>query len=359
MAKVSLFDRTLRNEAALGAYYTDLTHARWIGQMCRGPGSGEVVSILEPSFGDGAALDAFCEGVRSNSPDAKITRFGVELDQAAYENARSMFDYSLNADFLEGIRVSNNVFGCCFANPPYGWYGEGQKIRLESKFVEKIGKYMKAGGLLVLIVSVTTLQLESFERALLARFTPEYVLKFHEPEYSKWKQCVFIGRKKPSFGYTRQELERFASGMDPERLRLIPENFTGLKYEIPESDPDAVEIFTTEKFQPESVKEWLNQSRLFGMVAERAFMPAYKPMEIGNPPTPLKKDLLYLTAIAGGGAGLAGTEGKDLHLQQGFVKRIKSVRIEEVKGKQVDVETEMSAISLNIVTDTGDVIRLE
>lgn len=44
---------------------------------------------------------------------------------------------------------------------------------------------------------------------------------------------------------------------------------------------------------------------------------------LGKPIVPLKKDLLYLSAIAGGGQGLAGNEDRgDLHLQRGQAKPV-------------------------------------
>ncbi|MBQ7556438.1 MAG: class I SAM-dependent methyltransferase [Lachnospiraceae bacterium] len=355
MEKVSMFDRTLRNESVLGAYYTDPMHARWLGKLFRCPDRG-TVSILEPSFGDGRALQAFVEGL--DTGDCRVSTFGVEINREAYESGKKRLDYSLNADFLDGIRVSNNAFGACFSNPPYGWFGSGQKNRLESKFVEKIGKYLKKEGILVLIVSAGTLQIESFAKTLLARFEILGVYRFHEPEYEKWKQAAVIARKKDSFGFFRKDLERFLS-KETGTLPLVPEECLGEKIVVPESDPDKVETFTTVDFMPETAVEFMKGSPLFGVIREKAFLPEYVPMQIGSPPLPLKKDLLYLTAIAGGGAGLAGKEGVDLHLQRGVVKRIKSSRLEQKGDKIIEVETESSQISMNIINDEGDVFRLE
>lgn len=353
MDKVSMFDRTLRNESVLGAYYTDPMHARWLGSFFACP--DEKVSILEPSFGDGRALQAFAQGLRKTG---EISTFGIEINRKVFEEHRKTFDFALNADFLEGIRVSNGVFGFCFSNPPYGWYGSGQKTRLETKFVEKIGKYLKAGGYMALIVPTGTLQNEGFAKTLLARFEVLRLYKFHEPEYSKWKQAAVIGRKKEAFGFLRNDLEAFLS-RDMANLELIPESYDGEPYTIPESDPEKIETFTTEKFMPETVVDFMKGSPLFQVIRERAFLPEYVPMQIGSPPMPLKKDLLYLTAIAGGGAGLAGKEGVDLHLQRGVVKRIKSSRFEQRGEKSVEIETESSQISMNIITEDGDIYRLE
>ncbi len=44
------------------------------------------------------------------------------------------------------------------------------------------------------------------------------------------------------------------------------------------------------------------------MIGKKGILPSYTATELGHPAIPLKKDLLYLCAISGGGQGLTGSE---------------------------------------------------
>ena len=142
------FFQSITNVGKLGYYPTDQQHCRKIAEMLRWP-AGEV-NVLEPSIGDGAALRT----VISNADKSKLHTFGVELNVNIYEKLNEVkkemkVDYLINADFLHGVKISNNKFGFCFANPPYG---DGDGCRLEQEFVEKIFGYLRNKGLLVLVI---------------------------------------------------------------------------------------------------------------------------------------------------------------------------------------------------------------
>ena len=89
-------------------------------------------------------------------------------------------------------------------------------------------------------------------------------------------------------------------------------------------------------------------------------VPEYTTGMIGQPPVPLKKDLLYLLAIAGGGQGIVGTdENRDVHLQRGVARVVKTSNISENGEKYVHLEKSYTQITLNIIENDGSIKVLE
>ena len=71
------FSRNVANESKMGAYYTDLAHAKSIGEMLVFP-EGEEVCCLDPAIGNGEAV---LEVVKHGN----VKVFGVELNDAVAE----------------------------------------------------------------------------------------------------------------------------------------------------------------------------------------------------------------------------------------------------------------------------------
>lgn len=356
MIQQSQFSRTLWNDAKLGAYYTEVGHCSRIGRMfC----FSEETCVLEPSVGDANAIIAL---LGSAEIIGQCYTFGVEVNAESHQAAQSYLDFSLNADFLNGTRISNKVFSFCFANPPYGSIGVDGKERLETKFVERIHSLMKADGYLVLVVSFPTMQIEKFSRSLIARFSCEQIYRFDDAEYTKHKQVVFIGTKRANIGILKAEYESFHSDLIESNLPYLP----GLDepvdvMSVPGSQEKNIEFFTTREFRPEIAGESLLRSNVFSMVEKEHLSNKYQIFDIGQPPLPLKKDLMYLCAISGVGQGLAGSEDtQDLHLQRGFAKRVQNSLIDydEEKNAEVEVVRQYSQIGLNIIDNFGNVIEL-
>ena len=145
--KENSFFQSAQNVRKLGAYYTDVDHCRRIGNLFDFD-QAEEICVLEPSIGDGQAVFTVTGG-REN---CKI--FGVELNRDTYTEClqdNPKFTAVLNEDFLKGVKISNNKFSFCFANPPYGESAE-EKKRLEQLFLERIAGYMRNGGYLALVI---------------------------------------------------------------------------------------------------------------------------------------------------------------------------------------------------------------
>ena len=359
--KQSGFSRVLYNEAKNGAYYTDVGHSRRIGRLFR---IQKDTCMLEPSIGDGSAVEAFLEGAEKG--DNQIQVFGVDIDKEAYEASRKRknVSYCLNADFLSEVKITGKTFSLCFCNPPYIRTGEAEIKRMEQRFTEKIYNYLKADGYLVLVISFPTLGDYDFLMSLLSRYNCEGLWRFDEEEYIKYKQVVFIGKKKLGIGIFHAEFERFLANLKLEKIPFLPElhREVNLKYEVGESLESEIELFMETRFRPEEAFTALNQSPLYRTVLQNMFIEPYAAIDIGNPPLPLKKDLAYLCAISGGGQGLVGSEEMhDLHLQRGSAKVIEESNINtndngDAVSETVETRTQ---ISLHIIENDGRITVLK
>lgn len=354
--KQNSFSRSLINESKLGAYYTDVNHCERIGQLFKWPEDN--VTVLEPSVGNAAAVVA----VTKDCPNKEI--YGVELNTDTYNEVkeRGVCNHLLNADFLNGVKISNSKFTFVFANPPYGVHQENNE-RLEKLFLEKLTGYMTAGGVIAYVIPYSVLREDSFMKCFLNRFNPLVVFKFDDDEYQKFKQVVVIAVKRRSLGCFVQWRERFESSIeDLEKIPYLPELGAPIKTKVPvPSATSEIEYFTTLKFDAKAAGEMLEGSALYGSFAHKAFLPDYQVMELGNPPVPLKKDLLYLIAVSGGGQGKVGSEeNNDVHLQRGVVKVIKEnhITINE-SGSTVLKESSFSKIAISVIQNDGTITTLE
>lgn len=354
--KQNEFSRSLINESKLGAYFTDNEHSQRIGQLFQWP-EEEEVCILEPSIGDAAAVCA----VTSNCQNRKI--FGVELNAKTFNelNEARKCDYLVNADFLNGVKISHSCFSFCFANPPYG---VNQKERLEKLFLEKMTYYITPGGVLALIIPYYIIKDEKFQKCYLNRYNPYVIFKFDDKEYKKFHQIVIIGEKRREFGYMNTWMEYFKDIIGSlDRIPYLPLIGAEIqnKIPVPPSLESKVEYFTSLKFNLEEAGVNLVNSPLYSIIGEKGIIQPYQSIEIGHPPVPLKKDLLYLCAISGGGQGIVGsTDTQDIHLQRGVAKVvINKELVGDGEGGTNLVETSSTKIVLNIIENDGTITELE
>lgn len=353
--KQSEFSRTVYNDVKLGAYYTDLEHAERIGQLFDWP--EEEVCVLEPSIGDGKAVGK----VLKNCQDYSI--FGVELNTNTYECLKSSEEvtYLLNEDFLRGVKISHNSFSFCFANPPYG-VDQDNKKRLEQLFVEKIYGYLTNEAVLALVIPYYVLLDQKFIKSFVSKFCPVMTFRFDEKIYSSYKQIVVIAQKRRSISKNLKWVETYYQKVNSiEKLPFLPrlgEQCSKIKI-LPSSSED-IEYFTQIVFNADEHGVSLKNSSHYSEIG-KVFPENFLAAELGHPPMPLKKDLLYLCALAGGGQGIVGNEENgDLHLQRGIVKKVTFQEVDEGKEGHGEVSvSSFSAIVLNIIENDGTITTLE
>lgn len=357
--KQSGFSRTIANEQKMGAYYTDVGMCRRIRSLFSFPEEDECC-ILEPSIGDAKAVLAVTGKETGARDNLKI--FGVELNPSTCAELKSntLVDYLLNADFLNGVKISHNSFSFCFANPPYG-VDNGSKKRLEFLFCEKLWSYLTGHGILALVIPYYVLTDPNFLKGFFARFQPFATFRFDDAVYKQFQQIVVVAAKRPAIGYLRQQYDDYYLTIDElEKLPYLPFEEPEKKIKIQSSKNESIEYFTTLKFNVDEAGKMVANSSLFDMFSSKMFIPSFVATELGNPPMPLKKDLLYLTATAGGGQGLVGSEeNADLHLQRGVAKVVTSLETREENGSTVAVESSFTKIILKVVENNGRITTLE
>lgn len=356
--KQSSFSRSINNEEKLGAYYTDVEMCKRLNNLFDFDNSKDY-SILEPSIGDASAVKAV---VNKADGDNK-TIFGVELNPDTFKlvSKDKAVGYSVNADFINGITISNNVFSFCFMNPPYG-VDEATKERLEAMFVIKATSYIKTNGILCMVIPDYVLQEDRFLRTYLARYEHVSQYRFDDAVYKQFKQVVVIGRKKSGIGLERGVFDEIKSQIsDTLFFPYLPNGEEIEKISVPSSNPDNVEIFSTLKFDADAVYEKMrNFSPIYTArkIGNKTAVAEYCSVAFGEPILPPSPSMCYLMATIGGGAGLCGEEGT-LHLQRGCAEVVKEQKEEvDENGNVRIVEVSKTKMSLKLIENDGKITSL-
>ena len=357
ITKQNDFYQSRMNEAKLGAYYTDWQHCQWIHELLEFP-EDEEVCCLEPAIGDASAILTV---TGKKERDSHIKIYGVELNKnTLYEVLENpLVDECIHADFLTGIVVSHRSFSFCFANPPYGTTKENK--RLETEFLRKTIPYLTDEAVMVYVIPQYVANDLSFLKIWCTNFTTCFQFKFHQSEYEKWKQVVLIGRKKKE-KYDKEALFKLQRELEEERIRILPEIFTGERIKIGPSNEKNVKQFLTKEFDAERAVHLLLKSPLSGLIGERTKVKSYTVDNLNRPPILPCNGQLYLLAVTGGGQGKVGNEeSKDLHLQRGVAKVVSKNEIvtEEETGKMKEIVKSYTQISFNIVENDGTIRTLQ
>ena len=358
--KQSGFSRVLYADAKYNAYYTDTGHTARMGYLL-GKLPKEVVAI-DPTCGDGSAFLALL-GNTEKGDDTTVTTYGVEIMPDVASAVSEKLDHVLNADFINGAEISKSCFNLCWSNPPYG-EGEGSKDRLEIAVVKGIYQLMVTGGVLFLTVGYPELQKTDFLTAILNRFSIREIFKADDAEFKKWQQIFLVCIRKPRQGWEVEERSGIQKRLeDLENIPYLPKSREEAErtYAVPESSDEKVEIFASKIFDAKKAVSGLGQSPLFTRLDEMLKQKVYEGIKIGRPPVPLKKDLLYLTAIAGGGMGAAGSrEDGTYHLQRGSASSVETVEpLYDDKGNQIGEEARThTEITMCIIEPNGTCTEL-
>lgn len=360
------FSRTRDNEAKMGAYYTDLAHCRDIRKMLVFP-EEEEVSVLEPSIGDASAvIEATGASVNSN-----IKIFGVELNDAvADKTAQNPYVHELlKADFTNGIIIRKGCFSFCFANPPYlndRTDTDGEQLRLEKVFLERIINYLKLGGILVWIVQCSQYSELQHIKLWMRNFETLAMYRFRSSEYEKYKQVVVIGRKVAKHEVLNMDVSNHLTKYHLDALQELPTEPTE-RILVPPSPAVKVDLFTTKEFDSDAAYDFLAKNGLSEdikkAVNRRVAVKEYADMELLRPAIPLKKDSLYLLATSGSGQGLTGSEETlDLHLQRGVAEVVEDSYVPTSEDDYGDehtpgsvIVTSRTAITMSIIQNDGTI----
>lgn len=346
----SNFSRTMYNIQKAGAYYTDLLHCSRLAQMFDWP--EEEVSILEPSAGNGAAVIE----VTKKCTNRKI--FTVELMRDAVKELKNNANIyeALCCDFMS-TKISHKAFSFCFSNPPY-LDNEG---RMEISFLKRIEKYLTVDAVLVYVIPMHVATSLDFLEIYLSCFEPLYEFRFSEEEYSKFKQVVFIGRKKEINVDVQRDILQSYAERKKEEFEELPSVWTNEKIKVFPSLEKKITFFTAIKFDEEVAFEDLKKTNPHVRNLKKLSIEPYKEDQIGRPPTMPNKNVLYLLSTLGCGSGRTGSaENMDEHLQRGHA-RVEERKFEELddKGQIVEVTQKSTKITVTILEQSGKFSILE
>ena len=127
----------------MGFFPLPLTEAQRIRRFLLFPNLS--VSALDPCVGDGVAFAAI-------TVDPGVLRYGIEIDAYRAEQAREQVATVVRGNALE-THCSVDSFSLLYLNPPYDWeLGSGQNRRMEQVFLSHTYRWLKAGGIPVLVI---------------------------------------------------------------------------------------------------------------------------------------------------------------------------------------------------------------
>ena len=176
----------------LGYYPLPEAEARRIRALLHFP--TETVSVLDPCAGTGTALTLLSEG-------ALAKRCGIEMDAYRSDEAAKSLDQVIQGSVFD-VHAPVESFSLVYVNPPYDFeIGEGKNQRMEKLFVEHVGRWVRPGGLLVLVIPFD--RVYDCRGILTPQFRDKAVYRLTEPESVAYKQVVLLGVRR-----TRQERER-------------------------------------------------------------------------------------------------------------------------------------------------------
>ena len=168
----------MRNQGRLrlGYFPLPLSEARRIRACLHYPTSP--ASTIDPCIGDGAAFLAI-------TAEACARRYGVELDAHRAEQAASVVDELIHGDCLD-VHCPVESFGLVFLNPPYDWtIGEGRNERTERVFLPHTHRWLKAGGVLVLVVPAV--HVRECGEILASQFKATRIFRLTDPESVRYR----------------------------------------------------------------------------------------------------------------------------------------------------------------------------
>jgi tRNA1(Val) A37 N6-methylase TrmN6 len=296
----------MRTQARLKLGYYPLAPveaSRIRGYLQFSPG---IASVLDPCAGTGAALCALTEG-------AEVRRYGVELDSYRAAEARQRLDEVVQGNtFVTHAPVES--FSLVYLNPPYDFeIGEGKNQRMEPLFLEHVGRWVRPGGVLVMVIPYD--RVYECRSVLTAQFRDKTIFRLTEPEATVYKQVVVFGVRR-----SRQEREKLNDHAVQQANRKLNEitrryeeipplgDIADREYVVPSGPETRLEY---RGLPLDAIEDLLPASPAWRQAQRVTHAP--KTEFAGRPLTPLHKGHVGLLCTAGLLNGTFG-EGRDLHV---------------------------------------------
>jgi hypothetical protein len=126
--------------------------------------------------------------------EACARRYGVELDAYRAAQAATVVDELIHGDCLE-VHCRIESFGLAFLNPPYDWImGQGRSERTERVFLAHTYRWLKTGGILVLVVPAE--HVRECGEILASQFKDTRIFRLTDPESVRYRQVVVLATRR-------------------------------------------------------------------------------------------------------------------------------------------------------------------
>ncbi|MFY9532008.1 MAG: DUF6094 domain-containing protein [Candidatus Acidiferrales bacterium] len=333
----------------LGFYPLPISEADRIRKFLRFP--EQPCSVIDPCIGEGGAFAQItCE--------ARVIRYGVELDAQRAAAARSSADEVIHGNCFD-VQCPVESFSLIYLNPPYDFeIGEAKSQRMERLFLEHVYRWLKRGGVLVLVIPRDYIR--DCSQILAYQFRDVHAYRLTEPESVKYKQVVVMGVRR-----TRSERDRLQDSeitrarmwfeclaRDPARLSPLPSE-PRHQYFVPPGEP----VRLTYRGLPlDQIEDLLARSSAYRQAAAVLF--AQQADVSGRPLTPLHGGHVGLLCTAGMLNGIFG-EGEARHIAHWQSIKLVDKSEEEEDGRTVIREKERFSNELTLVFCTGEIATLK
>ena len=332
----------------LGYYPLALAEARRIRNYLQF--SDETASVLDPCSGTGLALCNLSDG-------AAARRYGIELDAHRAEEAGKVLDEVIQGSAFD-THAPVESFSLLYLNPPYDFeIGEGKNQRMERLFLEHLGRWVRPGGVLVLVAPYD--RVYDCRAILTPQFKDKAIYRLTEPEATAYKQVVLFGVRR-----ARQERERMNDhdvSQANRKLNDLTRNYEEIpplpdvaerRYVIP---PSLAVKLDYRGLPLDQLEDLLVKSPAWRQARRVTHAP--KPEFAGRPLTSLHQGHVALLCTSGMMNGCFG-EGKDRHVAYWESVKVVDRREEEEDGTTVIHEKERFSQRLTLLYANGKIALL-
>jgi hypothetical protein len=313
--------------------------------------SDQQCSALDPCIGDGAAFAEI-------TSDKKVLRHGVELDAGRAEQARAKGSEVIHGNCFD-VQSPVESFSLLYLNPPYDFeIGEEKSQRMEKLFLEHTYRWLRFGGVLVLVVPAK--RVADCAVLLSRHFRDTRVYRLTEPESVRYGQVAVFGVRR-----TRQEIDRlrdreiiqaqlWLASVEREVQKLSP---LPLEPDHQYAAPPSGTVRLVHRGLPlDQIEDLLPKSSAYRQAAAVLF--AQQADVTGRPLTPLHGGHVGLLCTAGMLNGIFG-EGEARHIAHWQSVKLVDKSEEEEDGKTIIREKERFSNELTLVFCTGEIATLK
>ena len=309
-------------------------------------------SALDPCVGDGAAFEAITGA-------AQVISYGIELDAYRAQQARERIANVLQGDTLQ-VHCPVESFGLLYENCPYDWTfegsAEGRSSRTEQVFLSHTYRWLKPGGVLVLVIPGE--RLTDCSHILASHFSDVRAYRLEAPECVRYKQVVLLGVRRSrrermrDEDITRARLYYASLARNPTQLPVLPAEPKAI-YTVPESGP----VQLVYRGLPlDEIEDLLPQSAAYRQAGRILF--ADQPSNSGRPLTPLHGGHTALLAVSSMLDGIFGSDN-ERHLAAWHSVKVVDKKEEEEDGVITITERERFSNELTLIFVTGQVATLK